>query len=598
MNRKIIITISFSIFATLAGRAAERSFDQWADQFADEWVRAHPQLATRTQYFEGAEQDALDRQMTLSRGLKAAQGEAELARRGLKELKQFPDSRLTPSQRTSAAVIRWDLEMAVKDEKFARLQFIFDQFRGEHVTLVQFLTTLHPIRNARDAENYLARLHLLAPLLDEAIAEAQSAERAGILPPNFILRKSRAQIEKFTAPPAESNSLVTTFTERLAKLGERITESQRREFTDSAEKEVRDTILPAFGRVKVLLENQLPKATDEAGIGRLPQGKAAYRQLLATRTTTSLSPEKIHKIGLQEVEQSKSEMDGILRQLGYEKGTVEERLDKLNASLPLPSGPDSRETMLKRVAEIIQDAERRSVLAFDLRPKAPVVVRREPEMTEKTAAAHYTPPARDGSRPGIYWLPMADLSTHSDWVGVGTKTVAYHEAIPGHHFQVALQQELPDLPRYRKFRVFGFNSAYVEGWALYAEQLAVENGWYEGDLVGRLGALNAQLFRAKRLVVDTGLHAKKWTRQQVVDYGFSVQETERYIVLPGQACSYMIGRLRILELRERAKRKLSAKFDIKQFHNTILSVGCVPLEVLEQEVDNWIAARRKEVGQP
>jgi uncharacterized protein (DUF885 family) len=178
------------------------------------------------------------------------------------------------------------------------------------------------------------------------------------------------------------------------------------------------------------------------------------------------------------------------------------------------------------------------------------------------------------------------------WLGVGLKSTAYHEAVPGHHFQRTIQQESQELPRYRKLGVFGSNVAYIEGWALYAERLAAENGWYEGDLPGRLGYLQLQLFRARRLVVDTGLHAMKWTRQQVIDYGFTPQETERYIVWPGQACAYMIGQLRILTLREQAKAALGAKFSIKEFHDVVLRGGSVPLDVLAQEVDAWVAAKK------
>ena len=240
--------------------------------------------------------------------------------------------------------------------------------------------------------------------------------------------------------------------------------------------------------------------------------------------------------------------------------------------------------------QVVADAERRSESDFDLRPEAPVTVKREPIFSEKAAAAHYTDPAPDGSVPGIYWIPLADLSPRVTWLGSSLKSTAYHEAIPGHHFQIAIQQESTELPRYRKAGIFGFNSAYVEGWALYAERLAAENGWYEGDLPGQLGYLQLQLFRARRLVVDTGLHAQKWTRQQVSDYGFTPTETERYVVWPGQACSYMIGQLKILELREKARNALGPKFSIKEFHNVVLRVGSVPLAVLEQDIEAWIAA--------
>jgi len=341
-----------------------------------------------------------------------------------------------------------------------------------------------------------------------------------------------------------------------------------------------------------MLAEQLPKSSDDAGVWRLPRGQAAYVRSPASNTTTKLGAEEIHTIGRREVARIEAEMDAILRQLGYQDGTVQARVEKLNLSLQLPAEPDPRPALLEQVARIVQDAERRSAAVFDLRPKAPVIVKREPAFSEKSAAAHYSDPAPDGSLPGIYWIPLADLSPKVTWIGAGLKSTAYHEAIPGHHFQTAIQQESKDLPSFRKLGVFGMNNAYNEGWALYAERLAAENGWYDGDLPGRLGYLQLQLFRARRLVVDTGLHARKWTRQQVIDFGFTPQETERYVVWPGQACSYMIGQLRILELREQAKAALGAKFSIKQFHNVILRGGTLPLAVLAQEVDAWVAATK------
>jgi len=322
----------------------------------------------------------------------------------------------------------------------------------------------------------------------------------------------------------------------------------------------------------------------------LPHGAEYYANNLETLTTTKLTPAEIHAIGLREEKRVSPEMESILQQLGYKDGTIQERIEKLNAKLNPPAEPDPRVALVAKVDALVQDAQRRSVACFDLRPKAPVTVKREPAFSEKSAAAHYSAPAPDGTTPGIYWLPLADLSPRVTWLGTGLKSTAYHEAVPGHHFQITIQQESTELPRYRKLGVFGFNSAYVEGWALYAERLAAENGWYDGDLPGKLGFLNLQLFRARRLVVDTGLHSLKWTRQQVIDYGFTATETERYIVWPGQACSYMIGQLKILELREKAKAALGPKFSIKEFHNLVLRGGSMPLDVLAQEVDHWIAA--------
>jgi uncharacterized protein (DUF885 family) len=580
-------------------RAATPTFDQWADDFAARWVKQNPQFATRAQYFSGAEQDALDRQLSLggafgsSFGVKAAGERAAVAQAGLKELAAFPEASLTPQQRTSAAIIRWTLEDAVRGAQFAQQNFVFNQFGGLHLGLVNFLTTTHPIRNPRDVENYLARLALVGARIDDGIAEAKSAEAAGILPPKFVVQRVMEQLDVFLAGQPADNVFVATLNKRIGLLGDKVSAAQRAAAVAGAEQEVTTTILPAYQRVRALMASQLPKATDDAGVWRLPHGAEYYKASLESLTTTKLTAEEIHAIGLREVEHISAEMEKILQELGYKDGTIQERIEKLNAKLNPPAEPDPRVELVAKVDALVQDAKRRSADVFDVRPKAPVTVKREPAFSEKSAAAHYSAPAPDGSAPGIYWLPLGDLGSRVTWLGTGLKSTAYHEAIPGHHFQIAYQQESTELPRYRKLGVFGFNSAYTEGWALYAERLAAENNWYEGDLPGKLGYLNLQLFRARRLVADTGIHSMKWTRQQVIDYGFTATETERYIVWPGQACSYMIGQLKILELREKAKVALGPKFSIKEFHNLVLRGGSMPLDVLASEVDRWIAAGGK-----
>ena len=292
---------------------------------------------------------------------------------------------------------------------------------------------------------------------------------------------------------------------------------------------------------------------------------------------------------MREVARLEGELDAVLRALGHTEGSVNERFAKLSTGAPLPDSPDPREVVLKRYTEIIRDAERRAAPLFNLKPRAPVEVRREPALTERTASAHYSGPLADGSRPAVFWAP---LPGPTQFLKPSMRSLAYHEAIPGHHYQIAITAELKELPRFRARRSFGGIAAYSEGWGLYAEHLAVEQGWYEGDLVGKAGALQAELFRARRLVVDTGLHAKGWTRQQAIDYGIPAQEVERYVVNPGQACAYMIGMLHILHERERARAALGDAFTLPAFHDVILRTGSVPLSVLTQVIDTWIADQK------
>lgn len=564
--------------------AADAAFDAWATDLAAQVMRADPEAATRAQYFAGAEQDALDRRLTpITKAYRAEQ--AALARRALEALGKFDRNNLDAQQRVSARLIEWQMQETVRGEPFEDHRFVFEQFRGLHVRVVQFLSQMHPIRNRRDAENYLARLDQVAGQLDEGIAQAKAAAGRGFLMPDFITRSAIGQLDRLLENGPTQNVLVTSLGERTATVKD-LAAADREALVASAAKVVREAIVPAFERARALLQEQLPRTGSDAGLWRLPRGEEAYAFALGNFTTLPLSPREVHQIGLFEVGRIENEMDGLLRQLGYREGSVAERFARLNADSQPPAEPDPRPALLARYEEILADSLKRSQALFDLQPKAPCVIRREEPFTEKTAAAHYTAPARDGSRPGIFWVPLPG----PDFRILNMRTLTYHEAIPGHHFQVALMQELPELPRFRQDGIFGRNSAYGEGWALYAEQLAAESGWYGDDVKGRLGQLEAELFRARRLVVDTGLHAMQWTRRQAIDYGIPASEVERYVVMPGQACAYKIGQRKILELRDRARKQLGQRFDTTQFHNTLLRAGNVPLTVLESIVDDWVAA--------
>jgi uncharacterized protein (DUF885 family) len=574
----------FLLHSVPALAADEQSFDSWLDAFSAEWMRTDPNEATVAQYFNGPEQDALDRQLTpITKDFRAAR--VARANHGLAELKKFDRAGLTPSQRISVDTLAWRLDDIVRSEPFDEYRLIFQQFSGLQVLLVNFLTQTHPIRNKRDIENYLARLDLVATQIDEGISQAKDRAAHGIIPPDFIIKSTLAEFNQFLSGTQRENVLVTSLDSRASKLKD-VSPEERARFDAAAEKIVSGSIIPAFQRVRAMLQDQLKGAKPEAGISRVPGGDRAYANALRHRTTTDLTADQVHQLGLKEVERVEDEMDGLLRQLGYREGSIKDRMNKLKADTQPPAKPDPRPGLLAEYTHILRDAESRAALLFDIRPKAPVEVRREPPFTEKSAAAHYTMPAKDGSRPGIFWAPLPGPEFNIPQM----RTLVYHEAVPGHHFQVALQQEMPGLPRFRRDRIFGFISAFGEGWALYAEQLAAESGWYEGDLKGHLGQLNDELFRARRLVVDTGLHSQRWTRQQAIDYGIPPSEVERYVVWPGQACSYKIGMLKILELRAKAKQALGPKFSLKEFHNVVLRTGTVPLAVLAQVIDDYIAS--------
>lgn len=566
---------------------ANAAFDTWSDRFAADWVRQNPQLATSTQYFAGAEQDALDRQLT---PLTQAQRNKviALARTGVARLDQFLAGPLSDEQRTSASVMRWSLANTVASEPYEDYNFVFNQFSGVQVGLVNFMTTTHPLRRASDVASYLARLDQVAARMDEALARARAATARGLIPPRFILERARYQVDLFLKPAADQNVLVTSLAQRTEKLADLTPQARAKALADAA-RIVDATIRPAYLRVQAFMAELHPKTTDTAGISRLPNGAAAYRQALNTYTSTNLTAEEIHAIGLREVARIEAEMDKHLRALGYTEGGIEDRMMQLDARFQPKSEGDPRPELLQRYASIVQDALQRSDALFNLKPSAPVDVRREPPLTEPSAAAHYSLPAPDGSRPGIFWVPMSGPTFDV----IRMRSLSYHEAVPGHHFQLAIQQERTDLPKFRAQRIFGGGSAHSEGWALYAERLAVEQGWYEGDVPGLLGALGSELFRARRLVVDTGLHTKGWTREQGIAYGVKPQEVERYVAWPGQACAYMIGMLRIVELREHARQALGPKFSLPAFHDVVLRNGSVPLDVLGEVVERWIKAQKQ-----
>jgi uncharacterized protein (DUF885 family) len=330
------------------------------------------------------------------------------------------------------------------------------------------------------------------------------------------------------------------------------------------------------------LTSQVPGSTGDAGWWRFPNGEKAYAQKLRSCTTTSLTADEIHQLGLREVARIEKEIDRVLRQMGHTAGTLEERIAAAQRKQSVIEGPDAPQKALARYEEIIRDAYTRSAALFDIAPKVRVVVRRVPEFREANSPAYYIGPAPDGSRPGTFWVPLGSTSL------LVRRTLAYHEAVPGHHFQIATQRENKEIPAIRSLGVLS-TSAFTEGWGLYVERLAWEEGWYNGDLEGELIYLtSSDLFRAKRLVVDTGIHAKKWTINQGVEYGIRRSEVERYAVYPGQATSYKVGEQKILAIREKARLALGNRFSLREFHNVVLRTGNVPLEVLASVVDDYI----------
>jgi uncharacterized protein (DUF885 family) len=567
-------------------RAPEQPIGQFFDAFTDEWMRFHTDFAASARYFTGEEQDRVER-LLMPQTRDVAVQRIALAKKGLAALRRYDRAKLSPQERVSANLMEWQLDMVVRGEPFLDLTFPLEQFGGANINLVNTLTVQHVLRSEKDAQNYLARLALVGPRLREAAAEARAAGAKGVRPPKFILEATIAQMKQFIGGQPAENPLAATFNDRL-RTGKVVSDARRAELTQEAQRIIAATVYPAWQEGIKVLEEQLPAASDNAGISNLPNGEKAYAWHLARFTTTDLTANQIHEIGLREVARIESEMDAIFKKIGRTEGTVKQRIEQLEKDQAYPLTAGGRAKIMADIDTFLADALKRSALVFDRMPKGAVIAQPYPEFRWSSAAASYTAPPLDGSRPGIFQMPLRD----DEMTLFGLKTLVYHETVPGHHFQIALMNEDASLPKFRQIRAFGGISAITEGWALYAERVAAEEGWYKDDPEGYLGYLDAALFRARRLVVDTGLHTKGWTRQQAIDYGIEPSEVERYVVMPGQATSYMIGQLRIYELREKARKALGPKFSLRAFHNAVLGAGALPLSLMETEVDAYIAANR------
>jgi uncharacterized protein (DUF885 family) len=399
----------------------------------------------------------------------------------------------------------------------------------------------------------------------------------------------------FVDAGVENNILYTNFRDKVAKIN-KLSEEQKTAYTKLAAQTIETSVFNAYKKLISYHEMLYTKATTDDGVWKLPDGDNYYRYLLKSYTTTSLSPDEVYHLGLKEVDRIEKEMWTILKNEAYTdtSKTIGEIIQGLNLEerFLFPENDSGRAMVLAEYQRILDEADKGLAPAFNIRPKALLSVERVPEFMETGAPkGQCISPSMDGSKGGVFLTNLRKVSEHPKY---SMKTLAYHEGIPGHHFQGSIAMEITGLPVFRTVVPF---TAYVEGWALYTEQLAYELGFYDNDPFGNLGRLQAEMWRACRLVVDTGIHYKKWTREEAIKYMMDhtglnenevVTEVERYIVLPGQACSYKIGMIKILELREKAKQELGPKFDLREFHKVILENGAVPLDILAENVENYI----------
>jgi uncharacterized protein (DUF885 family) len=470
------------------------------------------------------------------------------------------------------------------------LPYVITQNSGVTVDVPKLMEAQQTVRNADEAGEYLQRLGQFPWILDGALAKMRHDVELGAIPPDFIVHKARAVVDAFASLPAAENVLVTSFANKLKAAG--IADADAH--TAKALEIVASGVLPAYQRISAYLGEIEPLAPHDAGLWRLPNGAALYKAMIRHMTDSDLDADEVHQIGLDEVARIAAEMDGLLREQGYIEGTVGERMIKLAAD-PRYVFPNTPEGKAQLLASIKSDIERMNALLpklFGTLPKHPFEVRTVPEFSQDSApGGYYDPPAPDGSRPGIYWVNLRDTAALPKF---SAPTLTFHESIPGHHMQmaIAIDQDVPFIAR-----SFNSNSA-AEGWALYAEALAAEMGMYKDDPIGNIGRLRDELHRAVRLVVDTGMHAKKWSREKAIDYfvategadeGLAVSEIERYVVWPGQALGYKIGMLKLQQLRREAEAAYGDQFDIREFHDRLLAISSSALPVIEQEMRAWIA---------
>ena len=523
------------------------------------------------------------------------------AKERLKFLKNDVDENaLNEEARLSYRLFRQELENEIEDYDYRFYNYPINQMHGYHAELPAFLISMHKIDSAEDARDYISRLNGIPKAFEEIIKGMRLREQNAILPPQFVFERvldaSRNIISgKPFATSRESSALLQDFMDKIEKLD--LTEEAERKLIAQAEEALVSSVKPAYDNLIAALEDQQQRATTDHGAWKFPKGDKFYQLALKRTTTLDLSANAIHEIGLSEVARIHGEMEKIKEEVGFE-GTLQDFFEfmRTDEQFYYSNTKEGKEKYLKEATAIIDSMRNRLDDLFLTKPTADIVVKAVEPFRERSAGkAFYQQPALDGSRPGTYYANLYDMNAMPVYQ---MEALAFHEGIPGHHMQIAIAQELENIPSFRKFKNY---QAYVEGWGLYSELVPKEIGFYK-DPYSNFGRLAMELWRSCRLVVDTGIHAKKWTREQGIDYykqntpnpeSDCVKMVERHIVMPGQATAYKVGMNKILELREEARLDLGDKFDIREFHDIVLLNGALPLNILEENVYNWVNFKRE-----
>lgn len=511
----------------------------------------------------------------------------------LRKLQEFDFDVLDESAKLSYKILKYQLEMEIEGFKWRYHSFPLNQMFGYQAETPSFLINMHQIDNVSDAEAYISRLKEIKRVFDERMIFLKKQESEGIVPPHFVYAKVLEDSKNIiTGRPFKGKGdapLLNDFKSKISKL--KFTQVQKRELINQAEKALVQYVLPAYQELISFVESREKKNKANHGVWALPKGEEFYRFRLKTSTTTDFTADYIHETGKAEVARIQAEMKEIMKRVGF-KGSLNDFFQHMRSdAYTYPGTEAGRKAYLGRVDQVLAGIKVKLSELFNTFPKAQLLVKPVESYREKSAGtAFYSGPSMEGNRPGIYYVNLYKMSDNPKYK---LEALAYHEAIPGHHMQVAIANELDHLP---KFRRDGGFTAYVEGWGLYSELLPKEIGFYQ-DPYSDFGRLSMEIWRAVRLVVDTGIHAKKWTREEAIHYMRmnspsaeleTIKEIERYFVMPGQATAYKVGMMKILELRKRAQSALGAKFDIRKFHDVVLRDGAIPLDILDEKVNQWI----------
>lgn len=518
----------------------------------------------------------------------------------LELLRGYDRSELSPNQQLSMDVYEWYLDDLVRGQEFMYYNYPIHHFLiSYHDELIRLFTEYHTITTKEDAEDYIARLSQVDDQVAQLVEGLVRREDIGIIPPKFILEMARGVMVGYlgvrspdpSSIKGETLSVYVVFHDGLEGI-EGLSEDEKANLLDAALVAINESFIPAYVDLLAYLDDLATLATDDAGVWKFPNGDAYYAYMLRNQTSTDLTPEEIHNLGLSEVARIQEEMRAVFDELGYPQdlgfGELMDRAIQDGGYYDISTN-SGKERLIKAYEELLEEADQRLDDFFNIRPQGEVVVVGEPDFG---VGGYYVSAPMDGSRPAAFHTGIGGSRAYK----FNMPTVAYHEAIPGHHFQISITQEL-DLPLFRNDVIL---NAYAEGWALYAERLAWEMGLYDDDPYGNIGRLHLELLRAVRLVTDTGIHAMRWSREEAKVYmnralgdpsGRWSHEVDRYIVLPAQATGYKIGMLKILELREKAMEELGDQFDIKEFHTAILGAGSMPLEMLDLVVQDYIDAK-------